>query len=121
MAVATFIMRLSKSTQSSNCFKEAADRIGRVYLHPDFMKGEKLIVQITTSRANFSSGGYQTKMVPYKKTVNKVRFVEDVNETGELGDLYVSKKVLSYLGVGEEEAIEVKINMEEDSNAAAMA
>jgi len=120
MAVATFIMRLSKSTQSSNCFKEAADRIGRVYLHPDFMKGEKLTVQITTDKSDFSSGGYQTKMIPYKKTANKIRFVEDVNETGELGDLYVSKNILSYLGVGEEEAIVVKISMEENNNAAAL-
>lgn len=121
MAIATFIMRLSKSTQSSNCFKEAADRIGRVYLHPDFMKGEKLTVQITTSKADFLPGGYQTKMAPYKKTANKIRFVEEVNEAGELGDLYVSKNVLSYLGVGEDESIEVRICMEEDNNAAAMA
>jgi hypothetical protein len=113
MAIATFVMRLSKSTQSSNCFKEAADRIGRVYLHPGFMSGEKLSVQITDDESSLTGGGYRTKMVPYKSTVNKVRFVEDVNEGGELGDLYVSKSVLDYLGVEEGEPIAVRIEVVE--------
>ena len=113
MATATFVMRLSRSTESSNCFKEAADRIGRVYLHPGFMKGEKLTVRISSDKSEFIPGGYRTCMVPYKKTANKVRFVEDVNEEGELGDLYVSKQVLAYLGIGDEEAIAVRISVSE--------
>jgi hypothetical protein len=113
-------MRLSKRTQASNCFKEAADRIGRVYLHPDFINSDKLIVQVASCDSGFPAGGYQTKMVPLKKTVNKVRYVEEVNETGELGDLYISKKVLAFLGVGEEEAIAVRISPEEDDHAAAI-
>lgn len=121
MAVATFVMRLSKSTQSSNCFKEAADRIGRVYLHPDFMSGDKLNVQITTDKSDILAGGYHTMMVPYKETANKIRFVEDVNEAGELGDLYVSKTVLSYLGIRKEEKIAVRISVGEENNAAVMA
>ena len=121
MAVVTFVMRLSRSTESSNCFKEAADRIGRVYLHPGFMKGEKLTVRIAGGKSELTPGGYHTSMIPYKKTANKIRFVEDVNEAGELGDLYVSKTVLAHLGLADEGAIAVSINVEEDRNGAAFA
>jgi len=121
MAVATFIMRLSKRTQSSNCFREAADRVGRVYLHPGFMGSDKLSIEITANRALLSTGGYHTLMAPYKVTANKVRFVEEVSESGELGDLYVSKKVLNYLGVNEGGTIAVRISGEEQQDAAAKA
>ena len=121
MALATFVLRLTKRTQSSNCFREAADRVGRIYLHPGFIGSEKLSVEITADKALLSSGGYHTTMVPYKVTANKVRYVEDVSETGELGDLYVSKKVLNYLGVREGEAIAVRLSAEEQNNASARA
>ena len=113
MPVASFVMRLSRSTQAANCFKEAADRIGRVYLHPDFMQGGKLKVQIAADKAELAPGGYRSRLVPYKHTANKIRFVEEVDEAGELGDLYVSKQVLARLKLEETQAIAVRLSVED--------
>ena len=120
MVAASFVMRFTKSTSASNCFKERGDRIGRVYLHPDFISGNKINVQIAGDYNNLSADGYQTIMTPYKKTLKKVRYCEDVSGGGELGSLYVSKEVLAHLGLGEEDRIAVRIAPEVGDNVAAM-
>jgi len=112
MAIATFVMRLSKRTPSHIVFKETADRIGRLYLHRDFVDCDKVTVQIATDKSEMPEGGYKTGMIHHKQTAKKVRYKEDINGKGELGDLYVSKEVLTCLGVEKKAPIEVRISAE---------
>ena len=100
-------------SHSQNQYKDKIERIGKLYLYKDFISRDKLIVQLAKSIDDLSDGGYKTIATPVKETKKKVRFVEELSQAGELGDIYVSKEVLKYLCINKNEPIAVRISTEE--------
>lgn len=103
MAIVTCKMRLYSDSGRKVCYRESANRVGRVYLTRAFVDelelGEDFYIQIANSVSEFPQKGYCTRMIPKKATLNKVRFHEALDELGEIGDLYISKDILEYMGV----------------------
>ncbi|WP_169738599.1 hypothetical protein [Desulfofalx alkaliphila] len=96
-------MRLYSGSGQKICYRDSADRVGRVYLNKAFVDelelGDDFYLQIANSKNEFPNKGYRTRMIPKKATLNKVRYHESLEELGEIGDLYISKEILEYLGV----------------------
>lgn len=103
MAIVTCKMRLYSDSGRKVCYRESADRLGRVYLNKAFVNelelGDDFYLQIANSVNEFPQKGYCTRMIPKKATLNKVRFHEVLDQIGEVGDLYVNKDILEYLNV----------------------
>ena len=103
MSIVTCKMRLYSDSGRKLCYRESADRVGRVYLNKAFVDewelGEDFYLQIANAVNELPQKGYCTKMIPKKATLNKVRFHESLEELGEIGDLYISKDILEYMGV----------------------
>lgn len=103
MAVVTCKMRLYSDSGRKVCYRENAERLGRVYLNKAFVDelglGDDFYLQLANSVNEFPINGYCTRMIPKKATLNKVRFHEALDELGEVGDLYINKEILEYLGI----------------------
>lgn len=103
MSMVTCKMRLYSDSGRKVCYRESADRLGRVYLNKAFVDelelGDDFYLQIANSVKEFPQKGYCTRMIPKKATLNKVRFHEVLDQIGEIGDLYVNKDILEYLNV----------------------
>ncbi|MTI82385.1 MAG: hypothetical protein FH756_00490 [Firmicutes bacterium] len=109
-----FILRLKKTTKCKACFKENMDRIGRIYLSIQAVEelniGDEILVQLAPNKtffANSYENSYITQVVWDKETAKKVRFAEDINEKGELGVIYIGKKILESLGVDDKVAVRI--------------
>ncbi|RYD01491.1 hypothetical protein N752_29760 [Desulforamulus aquiferis] len=120
MAVVTCKLRLYSDSGRKLCYRESAERVGRIYLNKDLVDelelGEGFYIQLANSIDEVPKKGYCTRMIPKKATLNKVRFHESLDELGEIGDLYVSKDILEYLGIHGGSEIAVRIVSIENFN-----
>lgn len=111
MRVMEFIMRLKKTTETKACFKENMERVGRVYLPLPLLDklgiGDEMIIQLAPDKSLLPPGGYVAQFVFDKETRNKVRYAEKITECGELGMIYVSKKILENMNVEDEIAVRI--------------
>ncbi len=111
MKAMEFVLRLYKNTKYKACYKENADRIGRIYLPISFIRqmkiGEEIVLQLAAGKNILPPGGYTAACVRDKETEKKIRFTEDIGEKGELGVIYISKNILDYIGSRERIAVRI--------------
>ncbi|WP_078060494.1 hypothetical protein [Desulfotomaculum copahuensis] len=107
----SFQMRHHKDTPYKAVFKEAMNRIGRIYV-PHELKNKlgimyEIIVQIDTDKKYLPMKGYITTMKLNKEYGNCVRFKENITELGEIGYIYVQREVLEALNVNDVLAVRI--------------
>lgn len=111
--VLNFIMRLNKMTKNKYCFKENMNRIGRIYLPIPAVKemniGSEIVLQLATDKRLLLDfpGGYVTLFIQDRKTKNKIRFKEAIEEKGELGLLYIDKDICEHIGIEDKIAVRI--------------
>jgi len=105
-------MRLSKITTGNKAvFKDNLDRIGKLYMPLPMLDkmniNDEITVQLAPGKKDLPASGYVTKVVYQKTTTNKIRFVEDITERGELVQIYISKSTLEKMGLWDNLAVRV--------------
>ncbi|SFH33577.1 hypothetical protein SAMN05660649_04786 [Desulfotomaculum arcticum] len=105
-------MRLLKITTGNKaCFKDNLDRVGKLYLPLPLLDkmniSDEITVQLAPGKKDLPASGYVTKVVFQKTTTNKIRFVEDITERGELVQIYISKSILEDMGLQDNLAVRV--------------
>lgn len=112
-----FYMRYYKETPNKTVFTEAMNRIGRLYIPHRLKKKlgitDEILVQVATDKKDLPTGGYVTSLKINKEYDACVRFIENLNEMGEIGYIYVRKEVLDALDADDYLAVRIVAYNEE--------